>query len=276
MSDSFFEKFALALKQQRLAHALLLVGAGHADLRQQADRMMSALLCKNQGAACTSCQSCQLIAKQEHPDLQYISPETPQGIISVDHIRALQQSIFLATQLGGCRGLIIQPAEKMNKAAANALLKILEEPPENTYFILLAEHTSTIPATILSRCQTWRLTSFEQSASTDEHLDEIISGLCEMLAEKTSAYELAKKWSNLDFAKLMDRMYLVTARMVSFYFQGSLPKTPNEIKLATLTTTMDSQRLFAQFEVINRIIRAVRANIAVNPSLQLETLLMGF
>ena len=87
----------------------------------------------------------------EHPDLIWIKPES--NFIKVDQIRQLTQQVEKPAQVSTYRVVIIEQAEKMNSAAANALLKTLEEPESKTLFLLITARKNLLPATILSRSQ---------------------------------------------------------------------------------------------------------------------------
>lgn len=86
--------------------------------------------------------------------LQHIGVENKQGQIGVDEAEEIVKSLKLKSYEGGYKVMIIWMAEKMNGSAANKLLKLLEEPPEKTVFILIAEDEEQIISTIKSRCQT--------------------------------------------------------------------------------------------------------------------------
>ena len=89
-----------------------------------------------------------------HPDLYLLSPEEGKKQISVEAVRASKESLLKTPQVSSCKVCVIDPVEALNDNAANALLKLLEEPPEGTYFILVADQYSQVLPTIRSRCQT--------------------------------------------------------------------------------------------------------------------------
>jgi len=140
--------------QGKLPHALLLTGLeglGQADF---AYAFASSLLCKNPNdIACGSCSSCQLLAAGNHPDLLIINPEAKDKLIKVDQIREVISELGKTSQQGGYQVVIIDPADAMNIAAANALLKTLEEPAQKVQIILISSKAAFLPATIRSRCQ---------------------------------------------------------------------------------------------------------------------------
>jgi len=88
-----------------------------------------------------------------HPDLHWVFPEDGKRLISVEQIREAAEAVFLTSFTAAAKVLIIEPAEAMTTAAANALLKTLEEPPIGTYLLLVSELPARLPATVRSRCQ---------------------------------------------------------------------------------------------------------------------------
>jgi len=143
-------------QQQRLPHALLLAGPQGLGKAEFARDLAQGLLCEQpdeKGAACEQCRACARFAAATHPDFLVVEPEEPGKAIKVDQIRELIRQFALASHQGGYRVAIVQPAEQMNLAAANSLLKTLEEPPAESLILLITANPSLLPATILSRCQ---------------------------------------------------------------------------------------------------------------------------
>ncbi len=152
----------LQARRQRdaLPHALLLCGAAGLGKREFARRFVQGLLCteSRQGDACGRCRGCQLSGAGTHPDAVALTyglrkDHTPRTEIVVDQIRELSARLAMRSQLGGWQVATIDPADAMNAAAANALLKTLEEPASQTMLILLADAPWRLPQTIRSRCQ---------------------------------------------------------------------------------------------------------------------------
>jgi DNA polymerase III subunit delta' len=291
--SSLWNRFELNHQEQRLAHAILLIGARYADLTGLAYRITAALFCKNPPSPCGQCQSCQLIEINEHPDLNVIQPDKLHGAIKIEQIRLLQYSVFTSPQLGKNRVVIIEPAEKMNAAAANALLKILEEPPQNTYFLLIAEHLSTIAPTILSRCQQWRLSNAD--ALSDNYLlqgafypkesgrgqlfaqlETIVNGILDLQSYKISVNSLAAKWAAFEINDLLWLLYLINSQMICDYFNGECEKLPIASKLYKLAKHIKPVRLFNQLDKLNDIIKNLNHTISMNQLLLLEEFLLGY
>jgi len=156
-----WRKLVARRTQDRLAHALLLCGAEGLGKRAFADAFAAALLCQQphaDGRACGECRTCRLVQAGSHPDLVRVSLELrddgkPRTEIIVDQIRALSERLGMTPQFGGWQIALIDPADALNVAAANALLKTLEEPTPATLLALVADAPSRLPATIRSRCQ---------------------------------------------------------------------------------------------------------------------------
>ena len=159
-----WQQLTTARNNDRLPHALLLVGCSGLGKWQFARLLGHALLCQSPdqlGQPCGHCQSCHLFQAGTHPDLQQIEPdpESKSGDIRIDDIREMSQKEVFTAQAGGNKVILIHPAERMTTAAANSLLKTLEEPTAMTRIILVSSYPHRLPATIRSRCQQIRFTS---------------------------------------------------------------------------------------------------------------------
>lgn len=144
-------------EKQQLAHALLLTGANGVGKWPLARRLARALLCKQLVAQqpCEHCKSCLLDQAGNHADLLLLQPEGQS--LGVDEIRRISDFTHGRAQQQGNKVIVIQHAERMTEAAANALLKTLEEPPQNCYLLLCCQQPQRLKPTILSRCQRWPL-----------------------------------------------------------------------------------------------------------------------
>lgn len=139
----------------RLPHALLLCGPGGIGKEDFAELLASLLLCHQprDNAPCGQCHSCELHAAGNHPDLVRVEPDEAGKAIKVDQVRELIDHLHSTAQQGGYRVVIMNPAESLNTSSANALLKILEEPGQNTLLLLVCHQPGQLMPTIRSRCQ---------------------------------------------------------------------------------------------------------------------------
>jgi DNA polymerase III subunit delta' len=149
-------------------HALLFHGKAGIGKLAFASAMSASLLClqpQSNDIACGQCQSCHWLSEGAHPDFREITPEDDDNAdsgkkktrkrqqIVIDQIRSLHDYLTLTShRVDGMRVVLIHPLEAMNVAASNALLKLLEEPPQRTQFLLVSHQRQALLPTILSRC----------------------------------------------------------------------------------------------------------------------------
>ncbi len=141
--------------QQRIPQALFISGAEGLGKQVLALQFAQYVMCKQPLAdkACQQCDSCHLFQAGTHPDFLTLQPEAEGKAIGIDSVRAIINKLNLKPQYSGYRVVFVSPANQLNINSANAFLKCLEEPPERTVFILVAETLAGLPATIISRCQ---------------------------------------------------------------------------------------------------------------------------
>ncbi|MDK2821794.1 MAG: polymerase subunit delta [Clostridia bacterium] len=165
---SAYEQLRQAINNDKLAHAYLFIGGNENDRLKLAIYLAMSLNCQNNGNGnpCNRCQSCQQIIGGNHPDLHLLVPRG--ASIKIDQIRQLEMQLEFKSFQGGATVAVLQGADTMTDAAANSLLKTLEEPPERTYIVLLAEHPDLILPTIRSRCQELRLDQKEIEWSSEK------------------------------------------------------------------------------------------------------------
>jgi DNA polymerase-3 subunit delta' len=162
----------LPAEAQALPAAMLLGGQAGLGKRATALFLARALLCETRReglAACGACASCKLMEAGTHPDLRLVElasqdeAATEEGEeggpakkaskqIPVARVRELGDFVTTSAHRGGAKAVVIVPAEALHPAAANAVLKILEEPPGRTHFLLVSHQPDRLLATIRSRC----------------------------------------------------------------------------------------------------------------------------
>ena len=168
-----------ALRSGRVPHALLFHGPQGVGKHAAALAMAQAFLCRQDPLGCGECSRCRRAAAFIHPDLKAIFP-APKNLnekderaildqwssdpycrhdpwssatISIERIRGLRHDAGMRSFEGGASVILIAQADRMRPEAANALLKILEEPPANTFFVLLSDRPNVLLPTVVSRCQ---------------------------------------------------------------------------------------------------------------------------
>ncbi|NQZ54659.1 MAG: DNA polymerase III subunit delta' [Piscirickettsiaceae bacterium] len=150
-----WQQFCQQKIQQRVPHAIVLLGAEGLGKRAFANQLVATLLCEINDAIepCGQCHSCHLFLAESHPDHIVIEPEETGKQIKIDQIRKLKDKQELTPTVSRWKTVIISPADSMNINANNSLLKLLEEPQPNTLLILITAKAEKLPITILSRCQ---------------------------------------------------------------------------------------------------------------------------
>ncbi|MBC7203422.1 MAG: DNA polymerase III subunit delta' [Pusillimonas sp.] len=161
-------------ERNQFAHAWLIHGLAGIGKQQFALAAAAALLCESPQAqmACGQCSACQWFSAGSHPDLRRIRPDavaalegdeteedtvTPRKSLSreirVEQLRQLHHWFNTATHRGGFRVAVLYPAESLNMISANAMLKVLEEPPQSTVFLLVSDTPDRLLPTLISRCR---------------------------------------------------------------------------------------------------------------------------
>jgi DNA polymerase-3 subunit delta' len=151
-----------ALAAGRVAHAYAFVGPVGAGRTTAALALARALLCEvpgGPGVACGGCAACALVASRHHPDLHVIAPTPPESnprgarTIRIGAIRELERQAALRPARGRWKVFVLDDAERMTGESPQAFLKVLEEPPPGTVFVLVLPGLRAMPATVYSRCQ---------------------------------------------------------------------------------------------------------------------------
>ncbi len=176
------------LKKDRVPHALLITGGKGVGKRNVATALASGLMCLNlqeDGEPCGSCSSCRRLISDTNPDLMIVSPDGES--LKIDQLRSIIPELKFPPYFSRNRVVILENSERMTDEASNAVLKTLEEPPPQNFFILLADsHTRLLP-TIVSRCCHIRLgpigyDELKSMALNDGLASEEMASLCAMLA----------------------------------------------------------------------------------------------
>lgn len=151
-----WDRLQILRRSKQLPHAMLFSGIEGLGKYELAWAFAWSLLCKSpaeNGKPCGQCSGCNLIAAGNHPDLTVIEPEEEGKAIKIDRIREFIEGEGISSHAAGYKPVLIAPADAMNQAAANSLLKTLEEPVSGSIMMLITANPSRLPATIRSRCR---------------------------------------------------------------------------------------------------------------------------
>ena len=144
-----------ALRQGKVGHAYLFSGPRGVGKTTTARLLAMAVNCDAEagGRPCGDCESCLLVQRGDHPDVIELDAASNN---SVEDVRDLREKVRLASLRGGRRVWVLDEAHMLSRAAANALLKTLEEPPPGLVFVLATTEPEKLAPTVLSRCQHFR------------------------------------------------------------------------------------------------------------------------
>ena len=183
------------IESGRIPHALLFSGLKGVGKTTVAVEFFKALNClSTPGDACGQCRSCVKVLRGAHPDL--VRMNSSSGLIKVEDVRAVLEGLSLKPFEARYRIVLVEPAEQLGEAGANALLKTLEEPSQTTVFILVSHKPRLLLPTIRSRCQEVFLRpidSAQASVSLDPAILRLTSGTVGGLGPEDSTRILAMR-----------------------------------------------------------------------------------
>lgn len=292
----------------RLPHALLLAGPQGVGKRAFARALAAQLLCSalQHGLACGACKGCQLLMAQAHPDAYWIAPEESGKAIKIDQVRELVERMAQTAQQGGRKVAVLAPAEAMNRNAANALLKTLEEPAGSALLILISDAPGRLLPTMRSRCQRLdfpipasaevRAWLQPQAASTEklEHAlmeaegrpiqardllmgedamvrSELDDELAAVLNRQLSPLAAADRWKQRDWIGLLYWLESRLVRALRAQVAPSAASTPTVVKLADIP----APALFGLLDQLRMLINQTLAGTNPNQQLALEAFLFN-
>lgn len=291
----------LTTRFPEIGHGLLFYGKQGCAKKEFAERFVAWILCANKQpqAACGECASCQWLKSDTHPNYVHITTDEDNkkqnAKIKIEKIRDLLP--FVQQTGEGWRVIVIEPAEALNMASANALLKTLEEPGEKVILILLADHYLKLPATIRSRLQRFALDrlsledaqSFVQQQVPNigtQHISlllnlangmpltaieieqsgwlqkrtSFLSDWLKLVAEKSMPLHYANKWSKeLSFTELMTMFEYLLADLISFKLNQSLRN--DDLDFRDLAEQYHLERLFAIYADVQQKKLMVAQNV---------------
>ncbi|MBV1789904.1 DNA polymerase III subunit delta' [Marinobacterium sp. D7] len=301
----------------RLPHALLLSGPAGVGKAAFGAALAHLLLCHQPqgGKPCGHCRSCELLSSGHHPDRLFLRPEEPGKPIRVDQVRELTNILHSTAQQGGYRIMIMEPAEAMNVAAANALLKTLEEPGQDTLLILVCHQLGQLMPTIRSRCQRieFSLPSVEQSkgwlagqlAMSEDEAEKLLaiaqgaplgavalkqgdllelrrnfmSGLADLLRDRTDSISLAQKLHKEELIHLLDWWLSLLADLVRLQSGAQNPDLNNvdmTKMLSAVANRADRVRIFTLVDRVQDERKSLMLRHNPNRQLLLEKLLFDW
>lgn len=293
-----------------LPHALLL--CGHRGLGKQrfATQFARSLLCAAphaDGQACGECRSCALFRSGAHPDYRRVAPEEDSKVIKIDQIRDLCAALGFTSQYGGYQIAHIDPADALNTAAANSLLKTLEEPTPNTLLLLVTDRPASLPATLRSRCQrlvfqipanatarAWLQSQVGSTPSVDALLtlaqgaplralalaqgdglarrQTLFATLAQVVIGTADPLTVAALWMKTDAKETLDWLREGVVTMIRLKMAGAAASGDHAQTLHDLAHGLDLHSLYGHLDGVTQALRL--ADTSVNTQLLFEDILI--
>ena len=302
-----WQRFLSAVGRDRVPHALLLAGPAGTGIGEFATCMAARLLCEQplaQGIACGVCRACTLFAAGSHPDLLRVEADPRSGQVRIESVREVIQFLQLSTHYRRHKVALVSAADAMNRAAANSLLKILEEPPPESVLILCANRPGALPVTIRSRCQRILFHS-EQGAEAARWLSaalgvdgdraaellrrsrgaplralaaaqedepdrsaELAEDLVRLRDRKVNPVRVAQKWSGYGAAEVMERTAAILAEAARLKVEPG--RSPGAGHLQRMADDLDLAELVACFDAAMKGYRSAAGPFNLNSQSLIE------
>ncbi len=194
------------VKKGKIPHAILIEGENTKHTTALADYIAGCAVCCGESKPCGECRDCHLAGVGTHPDITTIKTLDGKKNLSVDQIREARADAFVKAHSAANRVFIIEEAHRMNAAGQNALLKVLEEPPQNVIFILLTPSKTMLLDTIISRCV---LLSVAGNENADNQHFETANSFIDLLLTG-SEYDMLKLLAPLEKSRRDAEEFFVT------------------------------------------------------------------
>lgn len=276
------------LASGKLPHAVLIEGESGLGKTVLANFLCGAALCGSTAAPCGVCTSCRLFAAGSHPDFTVVEPEKDRKTISVKAVREVVAAAAIMPQTAQRHVFLIDCAESMTPEAQNALLKVLEEPPEPVMFILTCNSKAELLTTVVSRCTVFTLcpveinTAAEYIASRVKKEPEEIMNACKtaggnigaaLAILKSKSASAAEERAN-EFTEIMQNGSQYDMLKLLLPLEKSRPKTLDfynalEIKLVSLVRSSRSKTLVGRYERLYGVVTEHKSFLKSNANLSL-------
>lgn len=304
------EQFETARRAGNLGHAWLIsgpAGIGKLNLALVLSRHLHGAMeppRELDAAAALAAYAARHTPMDRHPDLHWLYPEEDKETISVDQVRDLIEAFTLTAHRGGAKVAIVEPAEALTTAAANALLKTLEEPSQGSYLFLLSHQPGRLPATVRSRCQqlplkppslagiaTWLDVGLEAVAAAERQVgaaplqlaaaikdddasffNKLESDLAAVSQDKLEPQALAQSWAKgnteLALSWFRRRLYAeLQSRFAGPHGQTEVTE-PKDATLHNVWRNLPAKALFEQYDRAEKLLNQLGSGLNVELALQ--------
>ena len=227
------------ISADHIPHAIIIEGDEGLGKHTLAGFIAKSAVCAGEHRPCDNCRACTLFNSGNHPDVIFVSPEDKKKSISVAQIRAIRTDAYIKPHMQGKKVFILNKCESLSEQSQNALLKILEEPPQNVIFILITESGDRLLDTIISRCVMLSLVPPE----TDECLEYIKPRVKKSSTEILNALTAVR--NNIGKALILLGRGAKTKSDTAAVFADALLAGRTTLELLQLTVPLEKNRVAA-------------------------------
>ncbi len=225
------------LKSNALPHAVIIEGDEGTGKHTLSLLLAKASLCKGVNKPCEECTDCRLSNGSNHPDIEFFKPEDKKKSLSVEQIRKIRANAFVKSHRGGKKVFIIDKADFLSENSQNALLKVIEEPPQDILFILICLSTTRLLETIISRCVTFSLFPPEEAEAL-EYLKTVSKK-----SEEEIKNALHNTHNNIGKAKALLNKRKSDKALLAEKFLDAVLESEQEIDLLLLLKPLEKDRV---------------------------------
>ena len=247
----------------RMPHAIIIESKDKEKSLELASFLSMWAVCTGKNKPCGICEQCHKAKEKAHADIKYAYPEKKSKTYSIDQMRDILKDSFIRPNEANAKVYIFEEADnRLSAVVQNSLLKLLEEPPQNVFFILLCENSKKLLITILSRCVLLRIKSeqkFDKSAA--QSAKEIVHGILsareyELLKAVNTLCDKEKSDEILSIVKLILRDGLAILSGADCIFDEELGKI--------ISTHMTKSKILEMIELTEAAKSKITQNININ------------
>ncbi len=243
------------VNKNRIYHAILLTGDNCVTFGL-ARLLAKSLVCKSTDLRpCNNCSSCKKADNDNHPDISVLSAAPGRSSLQVDDVRFLSEDSYIVPNESSCKAYILKNAEDMTISAGNALLKLVEEPPNGVIFIITCESSTSLLPTVVSRCAIFPLGHSDRkqenevaSKMANEFLRALIAGHRAFFLKTAILFKEKDRQLIVD---TIDRMCLVLDKAICIKSKNKMYPSDIEDEIAqifTYRTLYELQNSFLSFK----------------------------
>lgn len=254
------ERLSRAFDEGRMPHAVLLEGPPGSGTEELSAVLAKAAVCTADGARpCGRCPECVRAAAGSHPDILTLDGDADPRAFPVDAVRRIRSDAYVVPCEAARKVYVLRGIQNMAEASQNALLKVLEEPPENVLFILTATSAAALLPTVRSRLQVYSLSGRAEEGGWDEAV--------RISAAVTAAGEAELLFGTAGLVRDREKLKSVLARLSVLFRDAAVLRAGGDSCLSgrreaagALAEKLTRKSLLALLEETNRARRAADAN----------------